>query len=66
MRHLRDVGGGGETISRLQVGERRVHPAWVAFFRYCHDLDHSEIERLKIQGGIPVLAELTREKVKFT
>jgi hypothetical protein len=28
-------------------------------------MQHGEIERLKIQDGLPVLAELTKKKVKF-
>jgi len=28
-------------------------------------LQHGEIERLKIQDGLPVLAEVTKKKVKF-
>jgi hypothetical protein len=41
------------------------HPAWHAFIRYCRELQHGEIERLVIQDGLPVLAETTRQKVKF-
>ena len=44
---------------------RVLHPAWVAFIRYCTDLKHCEIGRLSIQDGLPVLAEVTKEKVKF-
>jgi len=29
-------------------------------------MGYGEIERLKIQDGIPVLAEVTREKIKFS
>ena len=47
-------------------GELRLAPAWREFIRYCHQLGHGEIERLSIQDGLPVLAELTRKKVKFT
>ena len=43
-----------------------LHPAWIAFIRYCKDLGHGEIERLKIQDGIPVLLEVTRQKIKFS
>jgi len=43
-----------------------LHPAWSAFVRYCQDLRHGEIECLKIQDGLPVLAEVTTKKVKFT
>ena len=42
-----------------------MHPAWVAFLKYCGELQHGEIERLKIQDGLPVLAEVTKKKVKF-
>ncbi len=44
----------------------RVHPAWLAFVRFCEELRHGEIECLKIQDGLPVLAEVTTKKVKFT
>jgi hypothetical protein len=43
-----------------------VHPAWLRLMRYCADLGHGEIEKLKIQDGLPVLADVIREKVKFT
>lgn len=42
-----------------------LHPAWSAFVRYCQELRHGEIECLKIQDGLPVLAEVTKKKVKF-
>jgi hypothetical protein len=42
-----------------------LHPAWSAFVRYCQELRHGEIECLKIQDGLPVLAEVTTKKVKF-
>ena len=44
---------------------RPFHPAWAAFVRYCQELRHGEIECLKIQDGVPVLAEVTKKKVKF-
>ena len=43
-----------------------LHPAWCAFFRFCSELQHGEIERLKVQDGLPVLAELVSKKVKFS
>ena len=43
-----------------------LHPAWTAFVRYCQELRHGEIECLKIQDGLPLLAEVTKKKVKFT
>lgn len=47
--------------------ERAVHlsPAWLAFIRYCQRLRHGEIERLKIQDGLPMIAELAVKKIKF-
>jgi hypothetical protein len=45
--------------------EKADHPAWIAFISYCIELDHGEIEILRIQNGLPVLAEVTRKKVKF-
>lgn len=40
--------------------------AWREFIRFCAELRHGEIERLSIQDGLPVLAEITRRKVKFS
>jgi hypothetical protein len=45
---------------------RSLHPAWLAFIRFCADLKFGEIDRLSIQDGLPVLAEMTKKKVKFT
>jgi len=47
-------------------GDNRLAPAWREFIRFCRDLRHGEIERLCIQDGVPVLAEVTKKKVKFT
>ncbi len=43
-----------------------LHPAWIEFIRFCRQLRHGEIDRLRIQDGLPVLAETVRQKVKFT
>lgn len=48
------------------LAEAKLHPAWEAFIKYCERLGHGEIERLKIQDGLPVLAEITTQKVKFS
>ncbi len=50
----------------LKEAKTPLHPAWVAFIRYCERLGHGEIEKLKIQDGLPVLAEITTQKVKFS
>lgn len=44
----------------------RVHPSWAAFIRHCRELEHGEVHRLVIQDGVPVLAEVTTKKVKFS
>jgi hypothetical protein len=43
-----------------------IHPAWLHLMRYCAELGHGEIEKLKIQDGVPVIADVVREKVKFS
>jgi len=47
-------------------GAANVHPAWARLMQYCAELGHGEIEKLKIQDGVPVIADVVREKVKFT
>ncbi len=57
------------TLLRRASGARalsNMHPAWARLMQYCTELGHGEIERLKIQDGLPVLADVIREKVKFT
>ncbi len=62
---------GESTNNSHQVGslsarpKNALHPAWRYFLRFCEQLQHGEIERLKIQDGLPVLAEVTKKKVKF-
>jgi hypothetical protein len=43
-----------------------VHPAWQRLIRYCAELGHGELDKLKIHDGLPVAADIVREKVKFT
>ncbi len=54
----KDQAGDGHSRERL-------HPAWSAFVRFCQELGHGEIDCLKIQDGLPVLAEVTKKKIKF-
>ena len=42
------------------------HPAWLRLIRYCAELGHGEIEKLKIQDGLPMTAEVTTRKIKFS
>jgi hypothetical protein len=51
-----DVGSGGLTY---------IHPSWYSFIRYCETLKFGEIEKLKIQDGLPMLAEEVKKKIKF-
>jgi hypothetical protein len=54
------------TIRRLaNHPDKANHPVWAAFIKYCAELDHGDIEVLRIQNGLPLLAETTRKKVKF-
>jgi bisphosphoglycerate-dependent phosphoglycerate mutase len=53
----------GQPAKRFAVSA--LHPAWRALVRYCAELQHGEIERLKIQDGLPILAEVTKKKIKF-
>lgn len=45
---------------------RQLHPAWQRLINYCAHLGHGEIERLKIQDGLPMIAEVTTRKIKFS
>lgn len=58
-------GNHSDTLSRSTSKNSGMHPAWRTFLRFCEEFRHGEIERLKIQDGLPVLAEVTRKKVKF-
>ena len=48
------------------IAGQSLHPAWRKLIRYCAEIQHGEIELLKIQDGLPVLAEKVKQKVKFT
>ena len=55
----------GALTKEEPLADNPLHPAWRAFVRYCAELQHGEIEVLKIQDGLPVLAEVIKKKVKF-
>ena len=42
-----------------------LHPAWITFIRHCQKMGFGDISQLKIQDGVPVMAEETTKKVKF-
>ena len=43
-----------------------LHPAWLALIRHCMEMGYGEIERIKIQDGVPVLIEKSIERIKLT
>jgi len=43
----------------------RVHPVWYSFMKYCETIKNGELERLRIQDGLPMLAEEVEKKIKF-
>jgi len=43
----------------------QVHPVWYLFIKYCETIKNGEIEKLKIQDGLPMLAEEVKKKIKF-
>jgi len=53
-------------IAALAGVATQIHPAWLRLMQYCSDLGHGEIEKLKIQDGLPMVAEITTKKIKFS
>jgi hypothetical protein len=43
-----------------------MHPAWYSFIKYCETLRYGEIDKIKIQDGLPMIAEEVKKKIKFT
>ena len=52
-------------VTQIKIDASPLHPTWRAFIRYCAELQHGEIELLKIQDGLPMLAETVKKKIKF-
>jgi hypothetical protein len=70
MRHSEHSNGNGSEKQELAAvqgshASLSLHPAWSSFLRFCEELQFGEIEKLKIQDGLPVMAELTTKKVRF-
>ena len=55
----------GNREPRPQSATPALHPAWQALIRLCRDMGHGEIERIKVQDGLPVSAEVVRKKVRW-
>jgi hypothetical protein len=47
-------------------GMTYIHPAWYSFIKYCESLRYGEIDKIKIQDGLPMIAEEVTKKIKFT
>ncbi len=43
----------------------RIHPVWYSFIKYCESMRFGDIEKLKIQDGLPMIAEEVKKKIKF-
>lgn len=54
----------GRTATTTAGGD--LHPAWAALIRHCMNMGFGEIERIKIQDGVPVLIEKSVERIKLT
>lgn len=52
-----------ETRTKENYG---IHPAWLALIRHCKEIGFGEIERMKIQNGVPVLVERSIQRIKLT
>ena len=65
MNHRNRIENATTTTTGERLAVNSVHPAWHALVRYCADLRYGEIELLKIQDGLPVMAEVTRKKIRF-
>jgi hypothetical protein len=68
--NMKDCGHGGNgkdrSCSQGPIVTSGLHTAWLHFIRYCTELGYGEIEKLKIQDGMPMMAEITVKKIKFT
>lgn len=43
-----------------------IHPLWYDFIKYCETLKYGEIQKLKIENGLPTGAEEVKKKIKFS
>jgi PII-like signaling protein len=41
-----------------------VYPAWTAFIRLCQQIEFGELERVKLQDGLPVSVEVVKKRIK--
>jgi hypothetical protein len=64
---MQDGNGKSSMLGKRPEGATpaNLHSAWLQFIRYCTELGHGEIEKLKIQDGLPMIAEMAVKKIKF-
>jgi hypothetical protein len=67
---MRDLANGKLSVQETAIPPdardlQPLHPAWRAFIRFCREMGHGDIELLRVQDGLPVLAEITRKKIRF-
>ena len=55
--------GGGNSKKHVLI---RVHKNWGDFIRYCEKIGYGEIQNLRIQDGIPQIAEVVKKKINFS
>jgi hypothetical protein len=44
----------------------RLHPSWEALIRYCEQLQFGELEKVRIQNGLPMTVEVVRTKMRLS
>jgi hypothetical protein len=62
----RMLAGPSSTLDEA-IGRRNgsaLHPAWAAFIRLCEQIEFGELERVKLQNGLPVSVEVVKRKIK--
>lgn len=43
-----------------------LHKNWYDFIQYCEKIGYGEIQYLKIQDGLPQIAEVVKKKINFS
>jgi hypothetical protein len=43
-----------------------LHRNWCFFIQYCEKIKYGEIQNLKIQDGLPQIAEVVKKKINFS
>lgn len=43
-----------------------LHPNWFEFIRQCEKMGYGEIYRIKIQDGLPMVAEVIKKRIRFS